>query len=167
MRPRGKPADLEQRRMKAVSRVLEEGLAQAETARRIGVSPRVMNAWVQRYRKDGEKGLKARPNTGRPPKLMATRKKRLEAILVKGAAAAGFSTDLWTCPRINEVIRRTFGVSYHVDHIGRLLHALGWSPQKPQRKAIERDEKAIRRWVRRQWPRIKKKPGRSGRRSVL
>jgi transposase len=65
---------------------------------------------------------------------------------------------LWTCPRVTHLIRKEFNVTYHVDHIGRLLHSLGWSPQKPERRAIERDEKSIRNWVRYTWPHLKKKP---------
>ncbi len=79
--------------------------------------------------------------------------------MIQGAQAAGYPTDLWTCPRVAEQIERRFGVRYHVDHVGRLLHELGWSPQKPARRALERDEDAIRRWVRHEWPRVKKKPG--------
>jgi transposase len=66
---------------------------------------------------------------------------------------------------VSELIERRFGVCYHVDHIGRLLHDLGWSPQKPARRAIERDEQAIRRWVHEDWPRVKKTPPAEGRRS--
>jgi transposase len=78
--------------------------------------------------------------------------------LLKGAKAAGFPTDLWTCPRVAQLIRESFSVTYHVDHVGRLLRDLGWSPQKPQRRAVERDEAEIQRWVKEEWPRVKKKP---------
>ena len=86
-------------------------------------------------------------------------------LLIKGPLAAGFYTDLWTCPRVAELIKRRLGVDYHVDHVGRLLHELGWSPQKPARRAAERDEQEIRRWAREDWPRVKKTPGAAGRRS--
>lgn len=76
---------------------------------------------------------------------------------MRGARAAGFATDLWTCPRVAEVIRRAWGIRYHVDHIGRLLRSMGWTPQKPQRRARERDEDTIRRWVKVEWPRVKKR----------
>ena len=100
------------------------------------------------------------PSPGRPPKLDARSKEKLRRLLLKGAEAHGFPTDLWTCPRVAELIRRTFRVSYHVDHVGRLLRTLGWSPQKPERRARERDEQAIQRWVRVDWPRVKKtRPG--------
>jgi transposase len=78
--------------------------------------------------------------------------------LARGAQAAGFATDLWTCPRVAALIQSRWGIWYHVDHICRLLHTLGWSPQRPARVAIERDEERIRTWVRGDWPRIKKKP---------
>ena len=83
---------------------------------------------------------------------------RLERALVRGAQVAGFPTDLWTCPRVAQLIAQRFRIRYHVDHIGRLLHALGWSPQKPARRAVERDEEAIRGWVKQTWPTLKKKP---------
>ena len=80
---------------------------------------------------------------GRPPKLDTKARERLERILLRGAKKADFSTDLWTCPRVAEVIEEQFRRNYHVDHVCRVLHRLGWSPQKPQRRAIEHDEEAI------------------------
>jgi len=62
----------------------------------------------------------------------------------------------WTCPRVAQVIARRFGIRYHVDHIGRLLRSLGWTPQRPTRRALERDEEGIQRWIKQEWPRIKK-----------
>jgi transposase len=81
----------------------------------------------------------------------------LAARLLKGAKANGFSTDLWTCSRIAELIERRYGVRYHVDHIPRLMASLGWSCQKPEVRAVERDEQAIQTWVSKDWPRIKKR----------
>ncbi len=68
------------------------------------------------------------------------------------------------CPRVAELVQRRFGVDYHVDHVGRLLHELGWSPQLPTRHAVERDEAAIRRWAHETWPRVKKTPAAAARR---
>ena len=101
--------------------------------------------------------MAAKPAPGRPTKLDAAARRKLDRLLRKGAKAAGYPTDLWTCPRMRNLIRREFGVRYHVDHIGRLLRCLGWTPQRPERRARERDEEAIRRWVKVDWPRIKKK----------
>ena len=117
-----------------------------------------MRRWKAAYREGGDRALKARAVSGRPPKLRAIEKEKLEAALLAGPEAAGFASDLWTCPRVRDLIRRRFGVRYHVDHIGRLLRALGWSPQRPQRRAVERDEEKIQGWVKKSWPRIKKKP---------
>jgi transposase len=155
MRPTGSPEELERRRVRALS-LLKEGLLPVEVARRVGVDRRSVRRWKRAARRRGEAGVRAKPAPGRPPKLGAEHKRRLEALLLEGAQAAGFHTDLWTCPRVAELIDRHFGVRYHVDHIGRLLHDLDWSPQKPARRALERDERAIRRWVHERWPRVKK-----------
>ena len=85
----------------------------------------------------------------RRPELSEDQQEQLCDLLVEGARAAGYDSDLWTCRRVTALIQRHFGVSYHFNHVGRLLHALGFSPQKPLRRARERDEEAIERWRRR------------------
>jgi transposase len=126
----------------------------------VGVDRRSVRRWKASYNRKGEEGIHAKPASGRPPKLGRRDLRKLEKTLLKGSKAAGFPTELWTCPRIAQVIHLLFGVRYHIDHVGRLLHALGWSPQKPERRAVERDEKGITHWVKVEWPRIKKKhPG--------
>lgn len=159
MRPHGTPAQLEARRLHALA-LLTQGLAPVEVARRLGVDRRSVRRWKAAARRGGPARLRAIPASGRPPKLDHRARRRLERRLLRGAQSAGFPTDLWTCPRVATLIRREFGVRYHVDHIGRLLRGLGWTPQKPERRARERDEGAIRRWLRTEWPRIKKKPER-------
>jgi transposase len=157
MRPSGSPETLERRRMQAVE-FFQKGFEPAEVARRMRVGRRSVRRWRSAFLAHGLEAVKAKPSTGRPSKLDPQAKRSLETILLRGAHAAGFSTDLWTCPRVAQVIHKEYGVRYHVDHIGRLLHSLGWSPQKPQRRAIERDEEAIQRWVKAAWPRVKKTP---------
>jgi transposase len=157
MRPRGSPEELERRRNRAID-LLKQGYQPVEVAHMLGVDRRSVRRWNASYRAQGLRGLSMKPAAGRPTKLDAKERKKLDAILLKGARAAGFPTDLWTCPRVAQVIEARFGVSYHVDHIGRLLHSFGWSPQKPARRAVERDEDFIEGWVKTQWPRIKKKP---------
>ena len=157
MRPCGSPEELERRRVRAI-RLLLEGQQPVEVARLVGVDRRSVRRWNRLYQEVGDDGLRAKPAPGRPPKLDARGKQRLERALLKGAKEAGFPTDLWTCPRVALLIRDRFGVTYHVDHVGRLLRDLGWSPQKPQRRAVERDEAEIQRWVKGEWPRVKKKP---------
>lgn len=164
MRPTGSPEELERRRLRALA-LLDDGLLPAEVAQRVGVDRRSVRRWKAAAREHGEAGIRARPASGRPSKLNLRQKRRLEALLLKGPLAAGFHTDLWTCPRVTELIKQRFGIDYHVDHVGRLLHDLGWSPQKPARRAFERDEQEIRRWVREDWPRVKKTPAAGARRS--
>jgi transposase len=77
--------------------------------------------------------------------------------LLAGAESQGFATNLWTCPRIRQLVAERYGVEYHVDHIPRLLQSLGFSSQKPHRRASERDEAAVHEWIERDWPRIKKR----------
>lgn len=157
MRPQGSPKQLENRRRRGVA-LLEQGYRPVDVARMLGVDRRSVRRWKAAYQRNGMEGIRTRPAPGRPPKLNRKAKTQLEKALLKGASAAGFPTDLWTCPRVAELIDARFGVRYHVDHIGRLLHSLGWSPQKPARRAIERNEVEIQQWIKRQWPRIKKKP---------
>ena len=155
MRPHGSPAALERRRKRAIG-LFEQGRAPVEVAERLGVARRSVRRWMAAYRKRGEAGIRAQPASGRPPKLDVRARRRLEQVLFRGAKAAGFPTDLWTCRRVAQVIRRRFSVTYHVDHIGRLLRSLGWTPQRPQRRPIERDEARVQGWICEEWPRAKK-----------
>ena len=164
MRPTGSPEELERRRLRALA-LLEDGLLPSEVARRVGADRRSVRRWKAAAREHGEAGVRARSASGRPSKLGARHKRRLEVLLIKGPLAAGFHTDLWTCARVAELVKQRFGVDYHVDHVGRLLHDLGWSPQKPARRAFERDEQQIRRWVRKDWLRVKKTLAGGARRS--
>jgi len=156
MRPPGSARALERRRLRAIA-LLHEGVQPVEVARRLGVDRRSLRRWRASFERQGREALAARPAPGRPPKLDRVSRVRLEQLLLRGARACGFATDLWTCPRVAELIRREWRIRYHVDHIGRLLHGLGWSPQKPERRARERDEQAIARWLKVDWLRIKKK----------
>jgi transposase len=157
MRPKGSARELERRRQRAIT-LLEKDHAPVDVARMLGVDRRSVRRWKAAHRKRGAKGIEARRTPGRPPKLDPRERVRLERLLLKGAKAAGYESDLWTCPRIADVIADEFGVVYHRDHIGRLLRSLGWSPQRPQRRALERNETRIQGWIREDWPRIKKKP---------
>jgi transposase len=103
--------------------------------------------------------LKAKPVPGRPRKLDARQRRRLPRLLLRGAQAYGYRTDLWTCARVAAVIEKEFGVQYHRAHVSRLLAQCGWSCQKPERRAVERNEAAIEHWKRYKWAAIKKKPG--------
>jgi transposase len=114
---------------------------------------------MKTLRRRGTAGLRARPQPGRTPRLNWSQKRRLVAALKRGAVAAGFDSDLWTCRRVRDHIGKAFGVWYDFNHVGRILHTLGFSVQKPESRARERDERAIARWRTRDWPRIKKTRG--------
>jgi transposase len=158
MRPEGSGKQLERRRQRAIA-LLKEGHAPVEVARVLGVDRRSVRRWNAAYHQQGASGLAARAVAGRRSKLSMRQRTQLEGMLLRGAAAQGFESDLWTCPRVAQIIARRFGIGYHVDHIGRLLRSLGWTPQRPTRRALERDEEGIQRWIKQEWPRIKKKPG--------
>jgi transposase len=137
--------------------LLETGLSISGVARRLGCSHSSVILWRDAVRRKGTSALEAKPAPGRPTKLKSAQLKRLPALLLRGALAWGYSTDLWTTQRIAKVIEREFGAHYHRAHVGRLLDDLGWSCQRPERRALERDEEAIERWKRYRWIAIKKK----------
>ena len=157
MRPFGSPADLEARRRRAVA-LLETGLGVREVARQIGCSSASVSRWQAEVRSRGPDGLQAKPAPGRPSRITARQRAMLLKLLLKGPTAHGFSTDLWTLPRVATVITRTFGVTYHPAHVWKILHGAGWSCQKPERRAKERDEAAIAHWRTARWPQIQKRP---------
>jgi|SRR6266705_2923755 len=112
--------------------------------------------WRDTRRRGGAEALRVRFSPGRPPQLEPAQRHRLAKLLLRGPLAFGYRTNLWTTKRIAELIKAEFGVRYHRAHVGRLLHSLHWSHQKPERPAMERKEKAIARWKQKQWPRVKK-----------
>jgi transposase len=157
MRPKGSAEVLEARRRRAMQ-LLREKWSLQEVARRIGCAASSVMRWRDALRRGGQRALRVRSAPGRPPKLSARQRHELVTLLVQGAGAHGYRTELWTTARVAQLIGRRFGVYYHRDHVGRLLHQLGWSHQKPERRAAERDEAAIARWKRVQWPAVKKRP---------
>lgn len=157
MRPEGSPAELERRRLRPVA-LIQEGHSLNEVARRIGCNASSAMRWRDAFRRGGKRALRPKPIPGRPPRLTRRQKVHLLRCLLQGPLAHGYQTDIWTTLRIAELIRSQFGIQYHRDHVGRLLHALNWTCQKPEKRATQRDEAAIEAWKRRDWPRIKKTP---------
>lgn len=151
---------LEQRRL-AAAKLLKKDVAQAEVARRLGVSRQSVSDWAVRFEQKGKDGLRRRA-LGRPRQLSDTQCAQLGRALVEGALAQGFATELWTLPRVAQLIEERFGIRYSTGHIWHLLRRLGFSCQKPARRAIQRDEVAIERWKKRRWPTLKKTPRAEG-----
>jgi transposase len=157
MRTQGSAAELETRR-RIAGELLLQGKPVAEVARLVKASWSSVKRWKVAVKRGGLDALAAKPHPGKPCRLSARQKQQLVRILTQGPLKSGYGTDLWTCPRVAEVIERRFGVHYHVDHVWRLLASLGWTCQKPEQRARERDEAAIERWRAQDWPRIKKSP---------
>jgi transposase len=151
-RPFGTAAELERRRRQAVDAV-QGGESPETVARVIGINRASMYRWLASARQPD--GLAAKPQNGPAPRLSTDQLHELDTLLRQGAQAHGWPNRLWTCARVAELIRLRFGVSLHHDHVGRMLRArLHWTPQKPCRKARERDELAIDYWKRHRFPAI-------------
>jgi transposase len=144
---------LEWRRFRALH-LKQQGWTRHDIAEALGVSPVSVSRWFAHARDDGPEALRAHHSPGRPPKLSAAQKRLIPEFLWHGAEAYGFRGQVWTCARIAEVIEEEFGVRYHKGHVGKLLQELHWTPQVPIRRAIQRDERAIRRWRREVWPEL-------------
>ena len=151
---------LERRRLRG-ARLLRRGYTQAEVARRCEVSRQSVSEWAQALTWGGKPALRTK-RLGRPPALGPAERKELVHRLKQGALAQGFATELWTLNRVGELIARHFNVRYSHTQVWRLLGGLGWSAQRPAKKAIERDEAAIAQWKQKRWPVLKKTPPEKG-----
>jgi transposase len=140
------------------AQLLQQGIPEAEVARRVGVHRQSVNRWAQQLAQGGRSALKRAVHTGRPPQLSAADCKRIEEGLKRGPEAWGYRTSLWTAWRVADLIERECGVKYSTVHAWRLLRALGWTPQRPAGRALERNEAAIQHWKRERWPKLKKTP---------
>jgi len=148
---------LEKRRLKAF-KLLDAGVPQAEVARRVGVHRQSVSRWAQAAKAKGQSALLKAGRAGRLPRLSASQQEQIKTALLQGPEAHGYPTALWTIGRVANLIEEQTGCQYHPGHVWRLLRSFGWSSQRPTSRAVERDEQAIARWKRRDWPRIKKKP---------
>ena len=149
---------LQARRLRA-GELFTAGLRQAEVARQLDVSAQAVSVWHARWQTGGTEALRSRGPSGPTPRLSDAQLARVEQALLDGAAAHGFVGELWTLDRIATVIELLTGVRHHPAWVWALLrHRLGWSVQRPKRRAAERDQAAIDRWVAEDWPRIKQTP---------
>lgn len=146
----------EGRRLRAWT-LFQQGWKVSKIAQALGVTHGAVSQWLARARQGGEVALHDRPRPGRVPRLTPDQQAKAPELLARGAVAWGFSGDRWTRERVAEVLHREFGVRYHPAHISRLLAGWGWSLQKPQRQAIQRDEAAIREWREQRFPAIEKR----------
>lgn len=138
--------------------LLKAGKTYQSVAATLSASISSVVRWAQDFRNGGAAALRPKPAPGRPARLSQSQKRKLLRLLEQGASAAGYSTQLWTLPRIAKLIEKHFGILYHPGHVWRVMLGLKWTWQKPERRAIQRDEKAIARWKKHEWPSIKKSP---------
>ena len=156
MSRKGSAEQLQARRLQAIG-LLKEGHSQVEIAQKLGVSSAAVSQWKKAHAQGGADALLAQVHPGPTPKLSAKQCQRLVGYLQQGPRRHGWPTDLWTLPRIAELIARKFGVEYDQSGVWRLLRRLGWSCQKPERRARERDQATIDQWRNKDWSRIKKR----------
>jgi len=147
----------EERRLHALE-LNHRGWKQKDIAIGLNVGKSAVSQWLTVANEQGQKGLYARPHTGRPSELTAVEKGLLPDFLSHGAQAYGFRGEVWTCARVGKVIEIEFGVSYHKGHVARLLKELKWTHQQQIDSATQRDEMEIARWRRKVWLEMKKKP---------
>jgi transposase len=146
-----------QARRERAAQLFAQGRSQAEVARQLDVSRQSASRWHTRWQADGTAALRTRGPTGRRPKVPDDQLESIQRALLEGALAHGFATDVWTLDRIAVVIQGLTGVQLSNPSVWRLLRErLGWTVQRPERQAKERDEQAIQHWVQHEWPRIKK-----------
>jgi len=150
--------EMEKRRLKA-AKYFARGLGAAEVARRLGVTRQSVHEWKKAWAVGGEQSLRSSGPAGPKSRLDQAAQQRLVEALLEGPQAAGYATDVWTLPRVRALITKLSGEVYDPAHVSRLLRSLGFSCQRPERRAIERDETKIAHWKRVEWPAIKKKRG--------
>ena len=145
-------------RRKQAAKLFAKGVSQADVARELDVSRQSVSRWHEAWSRGGVKELKRAGRAGRRPLLDSADLAAVEKALRRGPRSSGFATDIWTLPRITEVIATLTGVSYHPGHVWRIMGQLGWSSQRPTRRALERNDDAVDQWVATRWPQVKKTP---------
>jgi transposase len=150
-------AAMKARRLDAARR-FARGESQAAVAKALGVTRVSAHHWFHAWQAGGRAGLNGAGRAGRKPRLDRAQLVKIDKTLRAGPRAQGFSTDLWTLPRVAAVIKELTGVQHHPGHVWRVLRGLGWSLQRPTRQARERDEGAIAAWKSRRWAQLKKTP---------
>jgi len=152
------PKDWREARRLRAWELHQKGWQQKDIAEALGVTAGSVSQWLKRGREEGPQALHSRRGGGPKPRLSEAQLSELREYLTQGAEHFGFRGDVWTQPRVAELIKRKFGVTYHPAHVGRILKKLGWSRQKPITRASQRNEAAIERWRTEKWGELEKKP---------
>jgi transposase len=146
---------IEGRRLRAWE-LKQQGWSQHDIAVALGVTEGAVSQWMKRAHEGGVEALRRRPSPGPQPRLSVQQRAQIPTLLARGAESFGFRGDVWTTKRVATIIEREFGVRYHPAHVSRLLRDIGWSYQKPIKRASQRDEVAIETWLKERWPALKK-----------
>jgi transposase len=126
--------------------MLLAGKGCAEVALAVGVARQTVYTWKRLPDEGGIEALREVPARGRPAQLGAQQLAAVHATLLQSPNEHGFGTELWTLRRVGAVIVRMHGVRFSQTQVWRILGSLGFSPQKPEKRAIERNEDAVRSW---------------------
>ena len=145
------------KRVKA-GRLLLAGKSCAQVALAVGVARQTVYTWKKLLDEGGVDALRSVPERGRPAQLDEQQLGAVRAAILRNPTEHGFGTELWTLKRVGAVIERLHGVRFGQTQIWRMLGSMGFSPQKPNKRAIERNGDAVRSWKRSTWPALKKKP---------
>ena len=169
--PRRDFSQLERRRKRAARLFAAGKLIPSAIARELKVSRQSVSRWFTEWKEGGTSALKGAGRAGRKPKLEPKQLSEVEKALRRGAQANGFQTNLWTLPRVAQVVERVTGVQYHPGHVWKVLGAMDWTRQRPAKQARERNAEKVKLWLEERWPELKKKlvasgPGSSSRTKV-
>lgn len=136
---------LQKRRIKAI-KLYQKGQTQYQIAKKLKVSFEAVSNWVEDFKKHGLDGLKSKGKPGQKPKLTQDDKRNIRRAILKGPKTAGYSTDLWTLERLKTLIKNIAKISYHPGHVWKIIVSLGFSCQRPETRAKERNERKIKEW---------------------
>ena len=136
----------------------KQGWRPVRIAEALGVTRGAVSQWLKCYREKGIDALRYKRVSKKPTRLSPSQMVELVSLLALGAERFGYVGQIWTQARVGELIERKFGVSYHLNHVGKILKACGWTYQKPVSRASQRNDDAVKQWCSERWPELKKKP---------
>ncbi len=143
------------------------GHSRADVADALGVSWRATHDWYKRWNAGGAHALKAGDKPGPAPKFDDNEVEAIRQGLLGGALAQGYSNELWTLRRVSRMVKELTAKKTSPSEAWRLLRRMNWSPQKPERKARERDQGKIEQWKKIDWPALCEKAQKEARTIVF
>lgn len=151
---------LEHYRFRAI-KLHKEGKKVNEISHFFGIHRGSVSRWITIYKRGGKKNLRSRKAEGPACKLTSNEMGIVLKILRDDATNFGFETPLWTCKRLQKIIYKKTGKNLHSTSVMRWLKRWGFTNQKPERRAKEQDSKAVKKWIKEEWPKIRASARRS------